>query len=322
MPSAIRLKVFDKDEKLEIAREINGNGRPPALAAMGDLLLRPGQTVDFYQPFDRFDAAIDLARLELELIFIPARQQTPPVVLIGEASVKVELRPQHFDPTPYCLPLPGLLPVHDGHDLYSHHRRHNLAEPYEKNRRLAVNPNLYAYDFVRIDENGALFQGDMNRKESWLTFGLPVHAPTEGEVVEAVSNVPDNVLSDGTPVTPTAAERIDPHGLGNHVVLRGADGRVSWLLHMDTGSITVHWGQQVKAGDTIGRIGFSGDALFPHLHYMLTSGVDYPSQGVPSYFRNFARVLGTRRIHVDTAQIDTGDILEADAGCSTNHDLN
>jgi hypothetical protein len=316
--AAIRLKVFDKAGKLEIAREINGNGRPPALAAMGDLLLEPGKTVDLYQPFDRFDAAVDLSRLELELIFIPAREPTPPVVLIGEASVKVELRPKHFEPNPYCVPLPGLLLVHDGHDLYSHHRRHNLADPFDKNRSLAVNPNLYAYDFVRIDENGALFKGDMNRKESWLTFGQPIHAPTEGEVVEAVNNVPDNALINGSPVTPKAAERVDPDGLGNHVVLRGADGRVSWLLHMEASSVTVHRGQHVNAGDTIGRVGFSGDTLFPHLHYTVTSSDDYPSQGVPSYFKNFARVLGTRRIQVDRAQIDTGDIVEADASCSLN----
>jgi hypothetical protein len=317
--AAIRLKVFDKAEKLEIAREINGNGKPAALASMGDLELKPGKTIDLYQPFDRFGADVDLSRLDLELIFIRARKPVPPVVLTGDASVKIELKPQQFEPAPYCIPLAGPLLVHDGHDLYSHHRRHNLADTFDRNPKLAVNPNLYAYDFVVTDENGALFNGDRDRKESWLTFGQLVHAPTDGEIVEAVNNVPDNALTNGRAVIPKAAERVDPNGLGNHVVLRGIDGRVSWLLHMEAGSVTVQLGQQVKAGDAIGRIGFSGDALFPHLHYTVTSTDHYPSQGVPSYFKSFVRVLGTRRVHFETAQIDTGDIVESDTGCSTSN---
>lgn len=59
----------------------------------------------------------------------------------------------------------------------------------------------------------------------------------------------------------------------------------------------------------IGRIGFSGDALFPHLHYTVTAAGNYPSQGVPSYFRDFRRVGDSRATH-DSRQIDTGDIVE------------
>ena len=66
----------------------------------------------------------------------------------------------------------------------------------------------------------------------------------------------------------------------------------------------------MRAEQLIGKVGFSGDSLFPHLHYNVTDGPNYPSQGVPSYFKQFVRVLGERRIPLSEGQIDTGDIVE------------
>ncbi len=311
--AVIREQLFDAHGKLELEREVNANGNPPALAAMGDPVVPAHGIADFYQPFDRYDAALDLSRIRLTLVFLEAGKPVPPVALTGDAIAMIDLYPRRFQPASYCLPLAGRLLVHDGHDFPSHHRRRNLAAAFASDPATALNANLYAYDFVRIDEQGRLYHGDMDRKENWLTFGALVRAPTSGTIVAAVDGVPDNSLSAGQPVIPPAAQAIDPGGFGNHVVLRGEDGRVSWLLHMAAGSIRVHSGQHVERGDALGRIGFSGDALFPHLHYTVTSGVTYPAQGVPSYFGHFARLLGTRRIKVGYGQIDTGDIVAAEA---------
>jgi murein DD-endopeptidase MepM/ murein hydrolase activator NlpD len=79
---------------------------------------------------------------------------------------------------------------------------------------------------------------------------------------------------------------------------------------MQPNSIRVKVGDHVRAEQLIGKIGFSGDSLFPHLHYNVTDGPDYPSQGVPSYFKQFIRVLGQRRISISRGQVDTGDIVE------------
>jgi murein DD-endopeptidase MepM/ murein hydrolase activator NlpD len=84
---------------------------------------------------------------------------------------------------------------------------------------------------------------------------------------------------------------------------------------MQSGSVTVKAGDHVQQGEMVGRVGFSGDSLFPHLHYTVTDGPTYPSQGVPSYFKEFVRVLGARRLRVKTGQTDSGDIIESSAPC-------
>ena len=131
----------------------------------------------------------------------------------------------------------------------------------------------------------------------------------------AVDGVPDNSFANSEPVTPPEAEKVDPDGFGNHVAIRAADGRVSWLLHMEAGSIAVKKRQHVKTGDLLGKIGFSGDALFPHEHYTVTEAATYPSQGVPSYFRAFHRRAQGGSQAVAYGQIDTGDIVTGDVRC-------
>jgi Peptidase family M23 len=308
--AAIHEQVFDKSGKLEAQRELNGNGKPSALAGLGDTVIAPGETRDIFQPFERYDGGADLNRIHLTLIFLRPETPVPPVALTGDFVAQMTVAPQPFArPAAYCLPLDGTLLIHDGHDLNSHHRRQNLATRFDRDPGAAANPNLYAYDFVHIDESGALYKGDPNRKENWLTFGAPVHAPVDGEIVVAVDGVPDNSFANAQPVTPPLAQKLDPDGFGNHVAIRAADGRVSWLLHLEAGSIAVKKGQHVQAGSLLGKIGFSGDALFPHEHYTVTNATTYPSQGVPSYFRNFHRRSNSGSDPIAYGQIDTGDVV-------------
>jgi hypothetical protein len=61
----------------------------------------------------------------------------------------------------------------------------------------------------------------------------------------------------------------------------------------------------------IGEIDFAGDAFIPHLHYMLVDDPDIlKAESVPSYFRDFRRVLGSKSVNVERGQIDSGDIVE------------
>jgi murein DD-endopeptidase MepM/ murein hydrolase activator NlpD len=70
-------------------------------------------------------------------------------------------------------------------------------------------------------------------------------------------------------------------------------------------------GNQVKQGEQVGAIGFSGDTFLPHLHYMLMDGVDErTSRGLPSYFEDLERILGSKRLLVKHGQIDSGDLVE------------
>jgi Peptidase family M23 len=308
---SIRVQVFDKGDHLELERELNENGKPPALNMIGERLLQPGKVLDVYQPFDSFDTAFDVSRMHFELLFMERGHTAPPAAITADEMVSVDVRPRSYNPVAFQLPLHGLVLVHDGHDFYSHHRRYNLVARYEADPSSAVSANLYAYDFMRTTSAGLLFKGDPNHKESWLSYGEPIFAPADGLVIEVVSDLPENTFTrTGEAQSPSLEEAKDTMGFGNHVKIQHVDGRVSWLLHMQPNSIRVRVGDHVRAGQLIGKVGFSGDSLFPHLHYNVTEGSNYPSQGVPSYFKQFVRVLGERRIPMSKCQIDTGDIVE------------
>ncbi len=53
---------------------------------------------------------------------------------------------------------------------------------------------------------------------------------------------------------------------GNGVLIKHADGWETQYCHMRQGSVTVHAGQLVKAGQVLGLVGQSGEAQFVHLH--------------------------------------------------------
>lgn len=61
---AIKLSVFDRADKLE--------EEPPALNSVGERLFRPDAAIDIFQPFHAFDAALDLSRRHMELLFMQA----------------------------------------------------------------------------------------------------------------------------------------------------------------------------------------------------------------------------------------------------------
>jgi murein DD-endopeptidase MepM/ murein hydrolase activator NlpD len=76
--------------------------------------------------------------------------------------------------------------------------------------------------------------------------GTPVHAAGGGEVVYAG-------WRDG--------------GWGNEVTIAHGHGVRAMYAHLSTVSVAV--GQHVRAGDTIGLVGATGDAIGPHLHFEL-----------------------------------------------------
>jgi hypothetical protein len=114
---AIKLSVFDRAGKLELARELNENGRPPALDMVGGRLLTAGALIDIYQPFYEFGSEVDLARMHVEFLFVDAARPAPPVSIAADQVASVDVRPKRPSLAAYCLPLRDLVLVHDGHDF-------------------------------------------------------------------------------------------------------------------------------------------------------------------------------------------------------------
>lgn len=316
----LEMSIFDSSGILVMRKAVNSNGLAPGIAVVANPLLAPGEVTDIFNPFYSIPSEVPISRISYVLRYL--REDTPlerdrnrhRLPIDYDVEVRTQVVPQPYQTrTDLVLPLAGRVFVWDGHDFYSHHRRIPLHAGNAQGLGLRVNSNRYAADLVIVDEAGNLYHGDPYEKENWYTYGAAIYAPGKGVVVEATNDIPDNTFHDKQIKSPSLPPSVDPE-LGNHVVIDHGNGEFSVIPHMLAGSVTVKRGESVRQGQQIGRVGFSGDALFPHVHYSLRSGRDvYRSEGVPAYFGHFRRLLGRKAIAVGSGTLDTGDIVMSDA---------
>lgn len=150
----------------------------------------------------------------------------------------------------------------------------------------------YAIDFVPVGDNGRsapVRLSTLVRSESpdrFPGFGRPVLAPIEGSVIAAADGDADHHAMRGLPSVGYAltqgrrAAAGWPALAGNHVLIQTDSGVVVALCHLQQGSVLVQSGQPVRAGQTIGRCGNSGNSTEPHLHVQAFDGTD-PDHGRP-----------------------------------------
>ena len=79
-------------------------------------------------------------------------------------------------------------------------------------------------------------------------------------------------------------------GFGTGVVISGDDGRTYQYCHMQGGSIpsNVYVGARVEAGQMIGRVGQTGNATGPHLHFGISNGQKYWENNVDPMLETYA----------------------------------
>jgi Peptidase family M23 len=117
----------------------------------------------------------------------------------------------------------------------------------------------FALDIVKLNSWGnRASRFHPNDLRQYASFGESIYAPCSGRVQQVESSMRDN---------PIAGEQDRTKPAGNHVVLRcdGTDVDVV-LAHMQSGSVHLTTGEQIRAGRIIGAIGNSGNATEPHLH--------------------------------------------------------
>ena len=95
-------------------------------------------------------------------------------------------------------------------------------------------------------------------------------------------NLPEQI-----PTKTPSGLSLDQYG-GNHIVQDLGDGNYAFYAHLQPGSITVKVGDELSAGQTIAKLGNSGNSDAPHLHFHVIDGPDpLMANGLPFVIKQF-----------------------------------
>jgi hypothetical protein len=130
---------------------------------------------------------------------------------------------------------------------------------------------MFAADIVQVVD-GAFATGDGSQLTDYVGFGQTVYSAAPGKVVATENDRPDAPLTASQFGNPTVT---NPSQLaGNHAVVRIAPHVYAVYAHLQPGSVRVHAGEKIGAGEVIGLLGNSGNSSVPHLHFGLNDTKD------------------------------------------------
>ena len=146
---------------------------------------------------------------------------------------------------------------------------------------LPINGRVYlaqrfAVDWEQLDAQGRVYAGAQSDLTSYTIYGRDVLAVADASVVAVIDGLPDQ--PPGKMPSGIAIEEAD----GNSVIFDLGSGRYALYAHLRAGSIIVKAGDRVKRGQTIARVGNSGNTLAPHLHFhVMDTPSPLASNGLP-----------------------------------------
>lgn len=115
-------------------------------------------------------------------------------------------------------------------------------------------------------------------------------------------------------------------GNGHGLVIHGDDGRYYNYAHMQAGSIPtdkIYYGARVEAGQTIGRVGSTGNSSGPHLHFQISTssswwlyGIVNPQNETYNYNPSGSSIPTNIWINVSQSQIPTGGSVTFTCGAN------
>jgi hypothetical protein len=207
---------------------------------------------------------------------------------LGNSTVRPsgELKIRQGTAGSYRFPLEGRWFVGAGATPHSHHRW-VIAEE-------------FALDFAQIGADGKTYRGDGSRMEDYYAYGAPVLAVAGGAVVKVLDAEGDNVamlrgphesLGDYQQRLRAGQSELLAAGsdaiVGNHVVVKHADGTHGVYAHLQPRSVKVRVGDQIEVGQQLAAVGGSGNSTEPHLHFHLCEAAEtLHCSGLPVAFDN------------------------------------
>jgi hypothetical protein len=204
--------------------------------------------------------------------------------------------PVNYTVTPYSISASG--PITIGPPLKGKNwiALNGCCEPGWPHRStpLALNGNLvggqlFAIDWKKTNDQGAFYTGDKTKNESYVDYGSEIMAVADGTVTATLDGQEANapgVLPANDPVLgpKLTVENVD----GNHIVLDIANGAYAFYAHLIKGSLLVKVGDKVRKGQSIAKLGNTGNANASHLHFHVMNGPSVlGSSGIPYVLDSF-----------------------------------
>ena len=174
-----------------------------------------------------------------------------------------------------------------------------------------VDSRRFAIDWKQI-KDGATFSGDARDVHSYYSYGKAVLAVADGRVVTARDGLPENIPGHGDafhPAVPITLETV----AGNTITLDLGGGQFAYYMHLQPGSLRVKAGDRVRRGQVLARIGASGDAREPHLHFeVTTSSKLLAGEGVPYLIDRYSSKStsdGPAELHTHELPLDKSVVI-------------
>jgi Peptidase family M23 len=195
-------------------------------------------------------------------------------------------------------------------DEDNHHRRGVVildGQPVDSRR--------FAIDWQQV-KDGAAFSGDARDMHSYYSYGKEVLAVADGRVVAARDGLPENVPGHGDefqPAVPITLETV----AGNTITLDLGGGQFAYYMHLQPGSLRAKAGDRVRRGQALARVGASGDAREPHLHFeVTTSSKLLAGEGVPYLIDRYSSKApndGRAELHTHELPLDKSVVIFEEA---------
>ena len=137
----------------------------------------------------------------------------------------------------------------------------------------------FALDFLQANEALQTHSGRGTKAEEYFCYGREICAAADGIVVAAEDRVRQAFLGWG--LRDFTARSF----VGNHVLVKHAEGEFALYAHLVRGSITVAPADRVDRGQVLGHCGHTGHSTEPHLHFHLQDSADlFRGMGLPVRF--------------------------------------
>jgi urea transporter len=136
----------------------------------------------------------------------------------------------------------------------------------------------HAFDFEVQGPSKRFYKNEGKEVSDYFCYKLPVLACCDGQVVNTVDHLPDNLIG-----------KLElKENWGNLVVIQHGPHLFSMVCHLAENSLKVKKGDLVKKGDILGSCGNSGRSAYPHLHFQLQNSARV---GAPTIHSEFHEVI-------------------------------